>query len=149
MLPLIWGSIPDLGPSFQQFAVVSTQQAEREQRCSRFWRAYVQRRQCGNSMTRHVQPEIRSMLGDPNRRAIVRAPRVGRRSVREIADTLPISRTGCFAASALAEDAGLVFEEPLGTRRIYVCARRLWKLCTHLNPGCWGEVAVRFRLAAE
>ena len=57
-------------------------------------------------------------LGDPNRRAIVELLGSGGRSVREIADTLPISRPAVSRHLRLLKDAGLVVEEPRGTRRI-------------------------------
>ena len=58
-------------------------------------------------------------LGDPNRRAIVELLRSEGRSVQEIADALPISRPAVSRHLRLLKRAGLVQEEPLGTRRIY------------------------------
>ena len=58
-------------------------------------------------------------LGDPHRRAIVELIASGGRSVREIADALPISRPAVSRHLRLLKDAGLVVEEPRGTRRIY------------------------------
>src|SRR3981081_2239498 len=58
-------------------------------------------------------------LGDPNRRAIVELLGSGGRAVREIADTLPISRPAVSRHLRLLKDAGLVVEEPRGTRRLY------------------------------
>ena len=58
-------------------------------------------------------------LGDPNRRAIVELLGAGERSVREIADELPISRPAVSRHLRLLRLAGLVVEEPRGTRRIY------------------------------
>src|SRR4249919_1254193 len=58
-------------------------------------------------------------LGDPNRRAIVELLGSGGRSVRELADALPISRPAVSRHLRLLKDAGLVTEEAQGTRRIY------------------------------
>ena len=88
-------------------------------------------------------------LGDPNRRAIVELLGPGRRSVREIADELPISRPAVSRHLRLLKTAGLVVEEPAGTRRIYrlhdegVAAVR-----TYLEQ-VWGDAAARLKLVAE
>jgi DNA-binding transcriptional ArsR family regulator len=58
-------------------------------------------------------------LGDPNRRAIVELLGRGGVSVRELADALPISRPAVSRHLRLLKEAGLVVEEPRGTRRIY------------------------------
>ena len=58
-------------------------------------------------------------LGDPNRRAIVELLGGGDRSVRELADALPISRPAVSRHHRLLKEAGLVVEEPRGTRRVY------------------------------
>ena len=61
-------------------------------------------------------------LGDPNRRAIVELLASGGergRSVGELAAELPISRPAVSRHLRLLKQAGLVVEEPRGTRRIY------------------------------
>src|SRR5688500_3117235 len=61
-------------------------------------------------------------LGDPNRRRIVELLGEGGgsgRSVQQIADALPISRPAVSRHLRLLKRAGLVVEEPRGTRRIY------------------------------
>lgn len=61
-------------------------------------------------------------LGDPNRRRIVEllgARGDAGRSVQQIADALPISRPAVSRHLRLLKRAGLVAEEPRGTRRIY------------------------------
>ena len=88
-------------------------------------------------------------LGDPNRRAIVELLGAGERSVQEIADALPISRPAVSRHLRLLKQAGLVVEEPRGTRRIYrlhdlgVAAVRAY------IEEVWGSAAARFRLFAE
>ena len=88
-------------------------------------------------------------LGDPNRRAILEVLGGGRRSVREIADALPISRPAVSRHLRLLKAAGLVVEEARGTRRIYqlhddgVAAVRAYL------ERVWGEAGARFRLVAD
>ena len=88
-------------------------------------------------------------LGDPNRRTIVELLGRGSRSVQELADELPISRPAVSRHLRLLKDAGLVEEQPLGTRRIYrlgeqgVAAVRAYLLQV------WGDAEVRFRIMAE
>ena len=91
-------------------------------------------------------------LGDPSRRAIVEllgrnAP--GGRSVREIADRLPISRPAVSRHLRLLKSAGLVIEEPVGTRRIYRLHDEGLEAVRAYLEGVWGDAASRFRLTAE
>jgi DNA-binding transcriptional ArsR family regulator len=88
-------------------------------------------------------------LGDPQRRAIVELLRTGEKSVREIADALPISRPAVARHLRLLKDAGLVTEEPRGTRRIYRLQEEgMLAVQTYLQQ-VWGDAAARFRIAAE
>jgi DNA-binding transcriptional ArsR family regulator len=88
-------------------------------------------------------------LGDPNRRAIVELLQPGERSVREIADELPISRPAVSQHLRVLREAGLVAEEVRGTRHVYrlhdegVAAVRLYL------ERVWGDAAGRFRMTAE
>ena len=80
-------------------------------------------------------------LGDPNRRAIVEVLVGGGRSVREIADALPISRPAVSRHLRLLREAGLVTEEPRGTRRIYrLQAVGVRQVRAYLSR-VWGDVA--------
>lgn len=58
-------------------------------------------------------------LGDPTRRAVWEALRPGPRSVGEIAARLPVSRPAVSQHLKILKEAGLVFERPEGTRRLY------------------------------
>ena len=69
-------------------------------------------------MVRSATGDPFDALGDPHRRAIVEPLGPGGRSVREIADTLPISRPAVSRHLRLLKEAGLVVEEPVGTRRV-------------------------------
>src|SRR6476659_8955148 len=88
-------------------------------------------------------------LGDPQRRAIVELLHGGERSVQQIADELPISRPAVSRHLRLLKDAGLVIEEPVGTRRIYRLQQQGVEAVEAYLRQVWGEAATRFRLTAE
>lgn len=88
-------------------------------------------------------------LGDENRRTIVELLGSGERTVREIADALPISRPAVSRHLRLLKDAGLVIDEPRGTRRIYRLHDQGVEAVQAYLLEVWGEAAARFRLLAE
>lgn len=88
-------------------------------------------------------------LGDPQRRAIVELLGVRERSVRELADVLPISRPAVSRHLRLLKSAGLVEEEPAGTRRIYRLQAAGVEAVQRYLVQVWGDAAARFRLVAE
>jgi DNA-binding transcriptional ArsR family regulator len=88
-------------------------------------------------------------LGDPNRRAIVELLGHGGRSVGELADELPISRPAVSRHLRLLKEAGLVIEEPAGTRRIYSLHDEGVTAAAAYLEQVWGETVARFRLFAE
>jgi DNA-binding transcriptional ArsR family regulator len=88
-------------------------------------------------------------LGDPNRRAIVELLGARGRSVREIAEALPISRPAVSRHLRLLKEAGLVVEEPRGTRRIYRLHAEGVEAVERYLVQVWGDAAARFRLTAE
>lgn len=88
-------------------------------------------------------------LGDSNRRAIVELLGGGGRTVREIADALPISRPAVSRHLRLLKDAGLVVSEPRGTRRVYQLHDQGVEAVRAYLAGVWGDAAARFRLLAE
>ena len=88
-------------------------------------------------------------LGDPNRRAIVELLGSGGRTVRELADELPISRPAVSRHLRLLKNAGLVIDEPRGTRRIYQLHDEGVEAVQSYLMDVWGEAAARFRLLAE
>jgi DNA-binding transcriptional ArsR family regulator len=97
----------------------------------------------------HPAGDAFDALGDPNRRAIVELIASGGRSVREIADVLPISRPAVSRHLRLLKDAGLVIEEPRGTRRIYRLHAQGVEAVERYLQQVWGDAAARFRLMAE
>ena len=88
-------------------------------------------------------------LGDGNRRRILELLSGGGKSVREIADELPISRPAVSRHLALLKGARLVVEEARGTRRIYrLHDEGLTAVRAYLET-VWGDAATRFALTAE
>lgn len=88
-------------------------------------------------------------LGDPNRREILRLLGHGERSVQQIAAALPISRPAVSRHLRLLKEAGLVAEEPRGTRRIYHLREQGLHAVRAYLEQVWGDAAARFRLVAE
>lgn len=88
-------------------------------------------------------------LGDPTRRAILTLLGDGERSVREIADQLPISRPAVSRHLRLLREAGLVAERQRGTRRLYRLQEEGIEAVQAYLERVWGEAASRFRLMAE
>jgi DNA-binding transcriptional ArsR family regulator len=88
-------------------------------------------------------------LGDANRRAILELLSEQGRSVRELADELPISRPAVSRHLRLLKDAGLVTEEASGTRRIYGLQEEGVEAVRSYLAQVWGEAGARFRLFAE
>ena len=88
-------------------------------------------------------------LGDPNRRALVELLRSGDRSVRELADRLPISRPAVSRHLRVLKEAGLVTDRAEGTRRLYRLHDAGIDAVRAYLMEVWGDAAVRFRLAAE
>ena len=88
-------------------------------------------------------------LGDSNRRAIVELLGSGGRTVQEIADSLPISRPAVSRHLRLLKNAGLVRDEPRGTRRIYQLQADGVEAVQRYLLEVWGDAATRFRLLAR
>ena len=88
-------------------------------------------------------------LGDPNRRAIVELLGDRPRSVGDLAEALPISRPAVSRHLRLLRAAGLVVEEPRGTRRIYRLHDEGVDAVQAYLRQVWGEAVARFRLMAE
>ena len=88
-------------------------------------------------------------LGDPHRRAILELLHGGERSVREIADEMPITRPAVSRHLRLLKEAGLVTSTAEGTRRLYrLHDEGLDAVRAYLNE-VWGDAVARFRLVAD
>lgn len=88
-------------------------------------------------------------LGDQHRRQILRLLATSERSVAEIAETLPISRPAVSRHLRVLKEAGLVREQPVGTRRIYGLETEGMVAIERYLRQVWGEAGARFRLVAE
>src|ERR1700726_2426596 len=58
-------------------------------------------------------------LADPTRRAVFERLRAGPRSVKAIADGMPVSRPAVSQHLKVLKEAGLVADRPEGNRRVY------------------------------
>lgn len=88
-------------------------------------------------------------LGDPHRRHILALLGAEERSVQELADLLPISRPAVSRHLKVLKSAGLVAEQPRGTRRVYRLQTHGVTAVQQYLEQVWGEAAARFRLYAE
>lgn len=89
-------------------------------------------------------------LADPTRRQILALlGDGGASSVRELADALPISRPAVSRHLKLLKQAGLVVEQPRGTRRIYTLHDEGLAAVREYLERVWGEATEHFRTAAD
>ena len=88
-------------------------------------------------------------LGNRHRRAIVELLARRPRSVREIAEKLPISRPAVSRHLRLLSEAGLVSDEAVGTQRLYRLEAVGAEAVQAYLVRIWGDAATRFRLFAE
>ncbi len=88
-------------------------------------------------------------LGDLHRRAIVELLTSGPRSVREIADSLPISRPAVSRHLRLLKRAGLVTDAAEGTRRLYRLDHEGAATVRSYVEAVWGQALRRYRLVAQ
>jgi DNA-binding transcriptional ArsR family regulator len=88
-------------------------------------------------------------LGDAHRREILALLGAGEKSVRELADALPISRPAVSRHLRLLKQAGLVAERPCGTLRIYRLQEQGVEEVQAYLRQVWGAAAARFTLLAE
>jgi DNA-binding transcriptional ArsR family regulator len=88
-------------------------------------------------------------LGDPTRKAIFELLIDSPRAVVELAGELPVSRPAVSQHLRVLKDAGLVIDQPLGTRRIYrVDTDGLAALRADLER-FWGKALAAYKAAVE
>jgi DNA-binding transcriptional ArsR family regulator len=88
-------------------------------------------------------------LGDATRRRVLKRLRHGRRSVREIADGLDVSRPAVSQHLKVLKAAGLVVVRAEGARRLYAVDTRGIEALRSWLDGLWDEALVAFKAAAE
>jgi DNA-binding transcriptional ArsR family regulator len=88
-------------------------------------------------------------LADGHRRAILALLHDGERSVREIADVLPITRPAVSRHLRLLKEAGLVTSSAEGTRRLYRLHDEGAEAVRAYLEEVWGDAVARFRLMAD
>jgi DNA-binding transcriptional ArsR family regulator len=88
-------------------------------------------------------------LSDPTRRAIFERLAGGPRSVGELAQGLPVSRPAVSQHLRVLKDAGLVFDRPEGTRRLYqLDPDGVGALRAYVDL-FWTQALAAFKVAAE
>ncbi len=88
-------------------------------------------------------------LGDPTRRAILERLVAQPRSVRELADVLPVSRPAVSQHLKVLKQSGLVVDRAEGTRRVYrVDPAGVAAIRAYLDQ-MWGAALVAFATAVE
>ena len=88
-------------------------------------------------------------LGDPTRRAIFERLADRPRAVGELAAELPVSRPAVSQHLKILKEAGLVLDQPIGTRRIYrLDPDGLRDLRAYLDH-FWDQALAGFKAAVE
>jgi DNA-binding transcriptional ArsR family regulator len=93
--------------------------------------------------------DVWTALGDPTRKAIFELLVDRPRAVVELAGELPVSRPAVSQHLRVLKEAGLVADQPVGTRRIYrVDPDGLARLRGDLER-FWGKAMLAYRDAVE
>jgi DNA-binding transcriptional ArsR family regulator len=88
-------------------------------------------------------------LGDPTRRAIFERLARGPRAVGELAGEFPVSRPAVSQHLKVLKEAGLVVDEPDGSRRVYrVKPQGVHTMRAYLDS-FWRDALAAFKQAAE
>ncbi len=88
-------------------------------------------------------------LGDATRRQIFDSLKAGPRSVRELADGLPVSRPAVSQHLRVLKEAGLVSDRKDGTRRLYRIEPGGLAGVREYFDSFWGEALERFASEAR
>lgn len=89
------------------------------------------------------------VLSDPSRRAIVEALAERPRAVVDLAAALPISRPAVSQHLKVLKEAGLVAEQPAGTRRVYRLDPIAVEALRDQLDAFWARTLARFGEQAE
>jgi DNA-binding transcriptional ArsR family regulator len=88
-------------------------------------------------------------LGDPTRREIFERLSRSPLAVGELAGGLPISRPAVSQHLKVLKEAGLVFDRPAGTRRVYQVDPRAVEALREYFDAFWGQALQNFQRAVE
>lgn len=88
-------------------------------------------------------------LGDPTRRMVFKRLRKGKRSVREIADGMDVSRPAVSQHLKVLKSAGLVVVRIDGARRLYGVDPNGIEALKEWLDGFWDTTLTAFKRAAE
>ena len=88
-------------------------------------------------------------LGDPTRREIFERLSRTPLAVGQLAQELPISRPAVSQHLRVLKDVGLVFDRPVGTRRVYQVDPQAVEALREYFDAFWGQALASFRKAAE
>ncbi|HTP22257.1 MAG TPA: metalloregulator ArsR/SmtB family transcription factor [Solirubrobacteraceae bacterium] len=88
-------------------------------------------------------------LGDPTRREIFERLSDGPLAVGQLAQELPISRPAVSQHLKVLKDAGLVFDRPSGTRRVYQVDPAAVAALREYFDAFWGQALASFQAAAD
>jgi DNA-binding transcriptional ArsR family regulator len=93
--------------------------------------------------------QVLEALGDPTRRAIFERLVAGPRSVRELADVLPVSRPAVSQHLKVLKQSHLVIDRAQGTRRIYrIDPAGVAAMRDYLDQ-MWDKALAAFAIAVE
>jgi DNA-binding transcriptional ArsR family regulator len=95
------------------------------------------------------QQQALQALGDPTRREIFERLTAGPVAVGELARDLPVSRPAVSQHLKVLKDAGLVFDRPSGTRRVYQVDPAAVAALREYFDSFWSHALESFRAAAE
>ena len=95
------------------------------------------------------QQQALQALGDPSRRVIFERLTAGPLAVGELAQELPISRPAVSQRLKVLKQAGLVFDRPSGTRRVYQVDPAAVAALREYFDSFWSDALASFRAAAE
>jgi DNA-binding transcriptional ArsR family regulator len=88
-------------------------------------------------------------LGDRTRRAILERLRDGPQPVVEIARNLPVGRPAVSQHLKLLKEAGLVTDEPVGTRRLYDINPEAMAELEQYARSFWSAAMTRYARVAQ
>jgi DNA-binding transcriptional ArsR family regulator len=88
-------------------------------------------------------------LGDPTRRAIFESLVTAPKPVRELADLLPVSRPAVSQHLKVLKEAGLVADQPEGTRRVYRVQPAAIAAMREYLDRMWDHALAAFAAAVE